>query len=56
MGKVIKCNCHHVYQDDIYGEGMRYANLAAKSGGYRCTVCSELHKMNVEAAPKKKDK
>lgn len=40
---VIDCNCRHEYQDQQFGTGRRFANLAggtAKDGAkWRCTVC-----------------
>jgi len=37
-GTIAKCTCVSVYQDAIYGKGMRAKNPTS-SGGYKCTVC-----------------
>lgn len=50
---IVICKCKHAYQDSIYGTQKRHANLATKSGGYRCTVCGTLHKS--DDLPKKKE-
>jgi len=42
--KILKCNCHHDFQDLTYGKGNRVHNetLKGKNGPivWRCTVCS----------------
>ena len=40
--KLVKCTCSSVDQDKMYGQGNRMAN-EARTGQYRCTVCSTLH-------------
>jgi len=40
--KLVKCTCAHEVQDTMYGKGNRMAN-EARTGQYRCTVCSTLH-------------
>ena len=40
--KVMFCNCQHIQQDGIYGEGKRLHNKSGKKEAkfpYRCTVC-----------------
>ena len=39
---IMKCICHHKYQDEIYGKDFRlFNNIKASSGtAYRCTVCT----------------
>ena len=44
---ILPCSCKHEYQDETYGTGMRVHNPAPKAGptgGYRCTVCSNVKK------------
>lgn len=43
MSKVMKCNCQHESQDELYGKGMRLFNECTVNGkdGYRCTVCGK---------------
>ena len=48
----IKCNCHHEFQDQFYGAGMRYHNYARKVNGWRCTVCKSV-KPNQQSNPEK---
>lgn len=41
--KVLRCSCHHDYQDEKYGKGMRVHNLVTAKGkplGWACTVCT----------------
>lgn len=45
MGVVIaKCNCHHGFQDDEYGNGLRvhseFKVLNGKPTRLRCSVCA----------------
>lgn len=59
MAKV-KCSCKHPFQDKRYGEGIRIANKATKSGHLCCTVCGKTHTKSlggevfVEVSKKKK--
>jgi hypothetical protein len=42
MTKVAPSTCHHEYQDELYGKGMRVFNAKVAEGkvkGWRCTVC-----------------
>lgn len=41
MTKLVKCNCKHAVQDEMYGYGNRMAN-ETRSGQLRCTVCGIL--------------
>ena len=42
-----KCTCKHEYQDEIFGKGVRFHNLAPSPKGntkakfMRCTVCGK---------------
>ena len=40
--KILKCNCEHKSQDELYGKGMRVFNKSTK--GLRCTICGNLKK------------
>ena len=44
--KILRCNCNHAYQDNLYGVGNRVHNFAPKgfgnSPGWRCTVCGNV--------------
>lgn len=48
MTEIIKCNCKSEFQDELYGEGMRLANVFGKDkpAGYRCTVCGKEYRLN----------
>ena len=37
------CTCHHEYQDEHYGKGIRLHNpcIINNEVGYRCTVCGK---------------
>lgn len=35
---IMKCNCEHEFQDEVYGKGMRVHNVSP-SGKAACTVC-----------------
>jgi len=57
MGKIIACNCVHLYQDSLYGYKNRYHNsMMSKRSltGYRCTVCG--NKVQSTAADKVADR
>lgn len=56
MTKIVKCNCQHGYQDELYGSGNRAAN-ETRSGQLRCVVCGTLHgsATTVVAKPTKAD-
>ena len=38
---ILKCKCHHRYQDNKYGRGNRVFNAMLKENRYRCSVCGE---------------
>ena len=45
-GKILKCKCHHEFQDSRYGKGWRVFTRQDGNGGkqirdgvYACTVC-----------------
>lgn len=41
---IIRCNCKSEYQDKVYGNNKRVANVKgdkADSTKYRCTVCGK---------------
>ncbi len=44
--KVLKCNCKHAYQDELYGHNMRAHNVVPQPSSveYRCTVCNSTRK------------
>lgn len=51
--KIMKCDgisCQSDYQDKRYGKGNRVHNslLAPETNGYKCTVCSTVHKATVK--------
>ncbi len=50
--KIIKCKCHHDFQDKTYGFGNRVHNETNK--GWRCTVC--LNDVKVGEVAKKEEK
>lgn len=39
--KIIRCNCVHKTQDELYGAGNRVAN-EMRNGQFRCTVCDTI--------------
>lgn len=43
--KIMKCDCEHEFQDQIYGKGMRVWNPLGKGKdqgtNYICTVCGK---------------
>lgn len=44
MTRVMRCNCQHEFQDEVYGPGMRLFNEKVsgnKVNGYKCTVCGK---------------
>lgn len=41
MSKIMKCNCAHEVQDELYGEGNRIGN-ELRNGQLRCTVCGTI--------------
>jgi len=45
--KILRCNCFHVFQDQLHGAGMRVFNRAPKGEPqgmkqFRCSVCKAL--------------
>lgn len=40
QGKVMHCDCRHLFQDSLFGYEMRAHNPMGKEM-YRCTVCSK---------------
>jgi hypothetical protein len=46
MTKILRCDCHHEYQDKIYGKGMRLhtPKEEPEKNGYRCTVCGKINR------------
>jgi hypothetical protein len=51
--KVLPCDCHHKFQDQQYGPRQRVDNFArkafAESGGWRCTICTQIKRRQSEA-------
>jgi len=51
-----ECNCRSEYQDALYGPWRRVHNPMTKTGGggpqHRCTVCGNIWRPRVKAAPK----
>ena len=45
MIKILHCDCKSDYQDSKYGKGYRVHNSRVKQGEYRCTVCSNIKKV-----------
>ena len=47
MTEIIQCNCKSEFQDEIYGKGMRLANIAGKDkpSAYHCTVCGREYRI-----------
>lgn len=43
--RIMRCNCEHAVQDEIYGKGMRVHNVS-KSGRAVCTVCVPNYRLN----------
>lgn len=54
------CECHHSYQDDRYGLGMRIMNMQgkdlSKSTEVKCTVCGKKHHLKGVSTEQKKKK
>ena len=50
--KIIKCNCVHVVQDEIYGAGNRVAN-EMRTGQLKCTVCGAIQGSQFRSQPVK---
>lgn len=42
---ILKCNCEHEDQDQMYGKGMRVHNVNSKGEAF-CTVCSPSYRRN----------
>ena len=41
---IIKCECKHEYQDQVYGKGNRIHNKVLKSQDMaRCVVCQKIN-------------
>jgi hypothetical protein len=38
---LVRCNCASPFQDEIYGKGIRVANVT-RTGQFRCTVCGAV--------------
>jgi len=49
----VQCNCAHEFQDKEHGKNIRVANATKKQdqqrADVRCTVCSRIHTVSVDA-------
>lgn len=48
---IVRCNCKHEQQDEMYGQGNRLANAQPSDPKstdvtVRCTVCGTVHRIN----------
>lgn len=53
--EILKCNCKHEYQDQVYGTNMRVHNRGVVKGTkenpyaeYTCTVCGKSQQVNAK--------